>query len=362
MLSFRPLMILPLILAAAPVHAQSQPECSCTNLESLQQEYQNAIYLEKSYRDMAKAMKDWEATAFKTANSQTPPLNVGATSRAMVARAAKELFFVPFPQVDGFFGPMSVEMTEGTCDIDPALVTKMEEGAPCSGAAEAEVLNAVRQQLVCEKLGAKAYWNRLGSAFALEKADNYKTKAADLKTQIGLALDKAEITVSGDWPYTTSMPGMEMSYHFTFASKDINRASSKGDKWDFSATGETSHVMTGANFDGLGCTGSGEITHEFTVKMKTDGLTFGLVFDGKLGGGEHVVSCAGTAIPMPGAEGSGWGQFNTPSMPLAMGDTALPSGWTGALVPMSGGVLGMMSGMTVTGEATTTLTVSCPMP
>ncbi|CAN1568741.1 hypothetical protein MCELHM10_03063 [Paracoccaceae bacterium] len=350
-----------LILVAAPVHAQSQPECSCTDLEGLQQDYQNTVYLEKSYRDLAKSMKDWEANAFKTANIQTPPMNVPATSRAMVDRAAKEYFFVPFPQVDGYFGPMSVEMTPKTCDIDPALVTKMEEGAPCSGAAEAEVLNAVRQQLVCEKMGAKAYWDRPGSAFALEKAENYKTKAADLKTQIGLALDKAEITVSGDWLYTMSMPGMEMTYHFQFESKDINRSSSTGETWDFSATGETRHELTGTNFDGLSCTGSGAVVHQFNVKLKTDGLTFGLVFDGKLGGGEHVVTCAGTAVPMPGAEGSGWGQFNTPTMPLDTGETALPSGWTEALAPMSG-VLGMMAGIDVTGEPKTSLNVSCPMP
>lgn len=351
-----------LILAPAPVHAQSQPECSCTNLESLQQEYQNAVYLEKSYRDLAKSMKDWEATAFKRANLETPRLNVAATSRTMVVRAAKEFFVVPFPQVTDSTGPLSVDLIQGYCHPLDADMKAVEKGAPCAGVAWAESLNVARQENVCEKMGAAAYWKRMGSEFALEKADSYKDKVAQLRSELGKALDKAEITVSGDWPYTMSMPGMKMDYHFTFESKDISRSSSTGDTWDFSATGESRHTMTGANFDGLGCTGSGTVVHQFTVKMETDGMTFGLAFDGKLGGGEHVVSCAGTAVPMPGAEGSGWGQFDTPNMPLVMGETVLPSGWTDALAPMGGFGMSAITGITVTGEAKTSLNVSCPMP
>ena len=70
-----------LILAAGAAFAGPGDECSCNTLESLQQEYQNAVYLEKFFRDLSGGLKDWETReAAKKAIGQGEPVRKASSS------------------------------------------------------------------------------------------------------------------------------------------------------------------------------------------------------------------------------------------------------------------------------------------
>lgn len=348
---------------ATPVLAETAGRCSCENLESLQQDYQNAVYLETFYRDLAKSLGDWEATQFKLVKDPNNPVNVSKASRARELAAAKDTLVLPFPQITGQTGLMSVEMAALTCIHLDGQLADLEAGAPCQGIAAAELERLRQQRELCTKMGSAAYWDRPGSAFAEERAESYKKKSATLKAELGDALDRAEITVRGDWPYTVTMPGMEMSYTFEFVTTDFGKSASDATALTFTAEGESRHSMTGMAIEGLNCSASGTVVHEFSVRLTTDGLTFGLEFAGELGGGEHSVTCEGNQVPLPPAVGSGWGQFSVSRLPLKVGESDLPTNWTGALTPFAmGGVMGMMSGVSVTGQAKSVLRVQCSKP
>lgn len=350
------------LFLASPGVAGPGDECSCDNLESLQQEYQNALYLEQFFRKASAELKDWETHEAAEKAAGRSSSNIEMTSSAMLKAKSEGDVKLPFPKVIGYTGPERVSMEVGKCVQPKAELDGLRKGSPCFAIAEASLAHEVEHQEICNKMGAAAYWDRAGSEKAIDEADRYRSQAAAMLTEINKVLGRSQISVIGEWPYTVKMEGMETEYHFEFASADINPASD-GATGEFVAKGKTSHTLKRMSMQGLNCTGGGTDFHEFTVKMKTDGMTFGLEFDGQLAGGMQSVTCEGVTVEMPPAEGSGWGQFDIGLMPLKAGETKLSTKWTDALMPMGGGfAMSMIPGFSVTGEAKSVLTISCPKP
>src|SRR3954447_17101588 len=100
-------------------HASALDSCSCKNLESLQQELENALYDAKFFDDLAKRLDAVEKKqADINKNDPTNPdagrlvLQVSADARKQIM--SKE-FKPPHAEVSGYTGPGSVEMEAGKC-------------------------------------------------------------------------------------------------------------------------------------------------------------------------------------------------------------------------------------------------------
>lgn len=343
-------------MGAGPTLAGGGDDCTCNNLESLQQDYQNAIYLEKFMRKLSEKLKAWETTELEQKAKGLGSVDIAMTSSAKLKIASETAVRLPFPKVKGYKGPERISMESPSCEQSKAELDALVAGSPCKGMAEAALAHELSHQEICRTMGAATYWARPGSEKALEEAERYKEQARFLKGELGRVLDKAEITFKGDWRYTVAGEGMEIIYNYEFASKDIGPTSSAGDQWSFVGTGEAGNAIESFKAQGMSCTSEGQVTNAFTVTMDTDGLTFGLGYSEQNSGGDLVIRCdMGGSMAMPTGDTAS-GQFTT-KQPLRAGDNELPNAWADTIMAMAAA-----GGMSITGVPRTVLNVSCPKP
>jgi hypothetical protein len=338
--------------------------CTCQNLESLQQDYQNAVYMEGFFRQKAAEMQAWEtenyAKKVSRAGASDDGVDVRATSNAMLKAARETAIKPPFPAVKGYSGPLSVEMEVGTCKQSDAALKRMEDGSPCEALADAALAHELSHRDICTAMGAAAYWDRDASAFATEEADRYKAQAANLKAELGRVLEASEVKLRGEWRHALTGQGVEITYFYQFESGDMSRVSEGGERWAFSGEGETQNVLEGMKVPGVTCTGDGAIRNRFTVAMDTDGLSFGLDYTETNGGGDMTVTCRtpdGTGMGMALPSGGGSSGRLAALQPLVTGDNPLPNAWADAIK-----ALAASEGMQVSGEPKTVLSVTCEKP
>ena len=133
-----------LLLAAAcclaATNARALDSCSCRNLESLQQELENAVYEAKFFADLSKRLDGIEKKqADINKNDPTNPdagrlvLQVSADARHDIM--AKE-FKPPHGQVTGYTGPGSIDMEAGKCTQSQSALDAMAKGSPCQEIAD----------------------------------------------------------------------------------------------------------------------------------------------------------------------------------------------------------------------------------
>ncbi len=103
------------------------------------------------------------------------------------------------------------------------------------------------------------------------------------------------------------------------------------------------------------CPSNGYVKEKLLGYLITDGLTFGvnMVLDGPTA--SPMLNCEGQPIPFPTGELS-WGELS-PKLPLKVGDTEVPSTWTSQIVKFA-----KLTGMTLHGEPSTSVTISCEKP
>jgi len=350
------LIALGLVLSTPGAAAAGPAACTCRNLESLQQDYQNAVYLEGYMRRLAEHLKAIEAPLIEARRTAPDSYEAGVmiSSRTDPARAAFEAqnLHLPFDHVAGYTGPDRVSMPRGTCAQLQADLDALENGSPCEAMADVALAHELFHRDNCNRLGADAYWSRLDSEIALEEADAYHAQAANLKAELRRVLDASQVTYHGRWPLTVTVPGaMNVGYLFVTRSDDLGQSSS-GDTWAMTGKGSTTVTIEQAEIGGMACSGSGSVDSEFQVTMTTDGLTFGLDLVGTVTGGNPALSC-------PGGGGMGFpppdpvlGQVAS-GQPLHAGDNQVGGDW-GA--PMRAVLAGMGQ---VTGDADIVLSVTC---
>jgi len=336
------------------------PECTCRNLESLQQDYQNAVFLEGYMRKLAEilAAEETRLTGLKNSSNSDPDSDVSILTRTANMRDAyrNENLNLPFPTVAGYTGPESVPMPFGTCQQEQALLDAMENGSPCAAIAAAALNHERGHRDLCNALGATAYWDRLLSVKTLEEADMYKQQASDLKAELRRVLDVSKVELVGSWRHTVDAQGqMVATYLEETQSGDIG-APSGGDTWTMTGQGNSSTTIESAKIAGMNCTPNGSINHDIDVAMTTDGLTFGLETQTRRTAGDVSLKCkGGFGMSMP-TNDTGSGTVAT-NQPLVAGDNPLPAEWAETIKAMMSA-----GGVTITGEPDYKLVVSCEAP
>ena len=358
---FPRLRILTLVAAlTAPLPGfAGPPACTCQNLESLQQDYQNAVFLERKKRALAAYLKAQEdrLAGLKVTSNQDPDndLDITATVGNLKVKFEKDYGEMPFPQVAGYSGPDTVDMPFGTCEQNRDDLAALEKGSPCAAMADAALLHELGHSNLCTAIGAKAYWSRPASALALEEAGFYKEQAANLKSELRNVLEDAKVELRGTWRHTLSGQGLTVTYFYETQTGDIGKASG-GDTWTMTGKGETATSIESMKLPGMSCTSQGAVRNSMDVVLTTDGLTFGLESRESRVAGEIVTQCGdGGGGTLPTTD-TGSGEL-TSGQALVAGDNPLPYGWATTIK-----LLMRMGGMEMTGDPDMVLSVTCPAP
>jgi hypothetical protein len=352
-------LALVLVLLPSPALAQ-RPACTCENLESLQQEYRNAVYLEQFMRQMAEVLKTEELRlkGLKVSSNRSPDADLAIipTVLALQERYVARNMKLPHPTLKDYTGPNEITMPAGTCEQPEAKLEAMQEGSACAAIAEATAAHERMHRDLCNVMGKEAYWDRMPSVRALEEAERYRAQAANMKSELGRVLEVSDVRLRGEWRHVIAGQGVEIVYFYQFESGDLTASSQAGDRWVFSGTGETQNMLESMKAPGLTCTSSGAYRNNFTVALDTDGLTYGLDYREELKASDITVTCnGGMGMAVPTTESSS-GRLGS-SLPLAAGDNVVPNAWADAIV-----ALAASEGMSVTGEPKTVLSVTCPKP
>ena len=335
------------------------PACTCQNLESLQQEYQNAVFLEGYMQRLAAQLKAEEERlkGLKLSTNTDPDQNLNIVATVAQVRTAYEKanLHLPFPATKGYTGPERVPMSPGTCEQAQADLDAMEQGSPCEAIADMALAHELGHRDICDRLGAPAYWGRMLSEIALEEAGMYKIQAGNLKGELRRVLEASEITLKGEWRHVISGGDVELTYFYQFQSGDIGGAS-KGDTWTMAGKGETQNSIESMKIPGVSCTSSGAVRNDFEVAVTTDGLTFGLDYADRNTGGDLKLICdGGMSMVVPTGEASS-GKLAS-GQPLVAGDNPVPNAWADAMM-----ALAASEGMSISGEPKTVLSVTCKSP
>ena len=345
--------------AASSVHAKP-PVCTCQNLESLQQEYKNAAYLEQFMRQMAEVLRAEEQRlrGLKSTSNSDPDKDLAIQPTVLALRDGyiRKTMKLPFPKVKDYTGPTEVNMPYGSCEQSKDDLAAMKAGSPCEAIADATAAHELMHRELCRAMGSEAYWDRLPSVKALEEAERYRAQAANMKSELGRVIEAADVRLHGEWRHVIAGQGVEIIYFFQFESGDLTASSQAGDRWTFSGTGETQNMLESMTAPGVRCTSSGAYRNSFTVAMDTDGLSYGLDYREEVKGSDLRVTCnGGMGMAVPTAESSS-GRLGS-SLPLVAGDNVVPNGWADTIM-----ALAASEGMTITGEPKTVLSVTCAKP
>lgn len=340
---------------AQPAQARP-PDCTCKNLESLQQDYQNSVYLSEFFMQLSAHMEIFEDEFLE--RKKTDPYfdkEFHSTSGAEKARYIDQEMRIP-NRIKDYKGPEEVSMIPGKCYQEPYYLAQMEAGSPCKGMADAALKHEARHRAICTGMTKEVYWNRRQSEFMAEEAAAYAQQARDLKDELRRVLDEATITYQADWTFDLNIGGMaQYAYTYTGESEDIGNATT-GDTWTMSGKGTSAITWIKAVLAGMQCTPSGAVKSTYDLKMTTDGLTFGLELTGQSSSGGLSVKCPG-----PGGGGGSVGDAGgegvlAKDLPLKQGINSLPG-------DMGETVRAMLAGMgTVGGGGKRILSVTCDVP
>ncbi|MCU0828394.1 MAG: hypothetical protein MUE52_13535 [Tabrizicola sp.] len=303
------------------------PPCTCRNLESLQQEYQNAVYMEGYMRRLAEHLKGVEAkqAALNATSSASPEAGDSVGQKSANAREAYKAanWKLPFPQPKDYKGPPDVSMIPGQCQQSTDDLDGVRDGSPCEAIADAALAHEQAHVDICRNLGVQAYWGRMPSVFALEEAEMYKIQAANLKAELRRVMDVSDLRLVGEFRQKLGDDSATYSDEITFDSGDLKLSSQGGDRWTMTSEGDTVSmvVLDVVSPEPQVCM-SQPVRDSFSVTLKTDGLTFDVETTGH-DGHEATISCnGGLSVPF---FGSPFGGAQARRLKVAMGDTPLPS-------------------------------------
>ena len=342
-----------MVLGVAAPAAAVQPLCDCRNLDSLQADYRNAKALEAYFQKLAEHLKAYEASEAEAWGND--PKRIATLSGKENARYRSQN---PPGQVmepvRGYTGPAAVDMPRGGCTQKPSDLEALENGSPCYAMAEAALNHEAYHREICDRMGAKAYWERPYSAFALEEVEAYRQHAAELKEDLRRVLDESDVVFSAEWDLEIDVQGMaKYGYKYNASTKDIGWPSG-GDTWTMTGDGTSTVTFTKAVIAGMQCTPTGAAKSTYQAKMTTDGLTFSLEMENLSTSGTLGIKCPGGGGGGPVGEGAAEaGGMIAKDVPLAAGDNVLPG-------DMAETMSAMMAGMgTVTGKGKRVLSVTC---
>jgi hypothetical protein len=307
-------------LGAGPSFADLQ-QCSCRNLESLQQELENALYEAKFFADMAEQLKQREDELTEAKKDPTNPdsgLDVFMTS-SNLRQAIMNGFSLPHLPAKDYTGPATVNMTYGSCEQPQSQLDAMRDGSQCKDIADITLRHEELHRALCNSMGATAYWDRMPSAIAVEEAERYRQQADEMRAALKLVIDMGTMTVEARMEPRIAGPQFDVTYSYVTASTELGGKSSPGsDTWTLNGKGNQAGKIKQARLAGMTCTSSGQLNDDVDFVMQTDGLSMSLDSTSKGKPGDLYLRCKkGFGMSMRPKGETGQGQIFS-SLPMRL--------------------------------------------
>src|SRR5688572_10981620 len=246
------------LVFVSPALASAAPKaCNCKNLESIQQELKNALYLAKFQADLAKKVKKAE-DEHRDLQKKDPkhPLSKYPVSKISKQEWEKlrDDVSLPFPKVKGYTGPDEVGLEDGTCKNADADLKGLANGASCKELGDISLKHEETHRKLCEQMGKEAYWKRLYSDIAAEEAERYKDQAKAIRELLKKAIDGATVKVSEETNFSINASGVESAYRISLPAFQVKGKSSPGkDDWKLIGQGTRTTTVTSLKLPGVTC-------------------------------------------------------------------------------------------------------------
>ena len=344
--------------ASAPPAAGADV-CSCKNLESLQQELENALFEATFFSDLSGRLREIEQKQIEV-NKDPTHRDSGLSVLAASANARAEImareFNLPHPQVAGDTGPKSVEMTPNTCKQPQALLDALGNGAACKEIGDIVLEHEAAHRRKCELDGADKYWARLPSEMAAEEAVRYAEQAAAMRNLLKRVIDNGTFKVSAEMEPRLNSPQFDVTYSYVTAPVDMEGLSSPGsDSWRLEGSGKQIGTIKQAKIAGMNCSGYGQLNDRANFTMDTDGLTMSLSERTDSTPGDIGIRCdEGFGMSMrPGGDSGAGSLISGERLKLLIEQVRDISTFEFAKIMAQGG-------MSVSGKHRTTVELVCP--
>lgn len=291
-----------MVSGAVAEEGKADKNCSCENLESLQQEVENAGYMVRFMQELSVRLDAIEQAQIRINNGDPTnpdhgrsPLAVSKNAREQIMQPVSKggLFDPPHPQVTGYTGPETVDMEAPSCEQNPRELEKMREGSPCKEIAEITLRHEEIHRNECKAAGPDVYWARLPSGLAAEESERYAQQAKEMRDLLKRVLDNSELSMQSRTEMFGKASGFDGEWVFTTEKAVLTGESSPGaDDWTLAGRTTGTNRMTKAIISGEVCTPSGEFRDEVAYQVVTDGLSISAIHSGVSAGGGMRIACS----------------------------------------------------------------------
>ena len=348
--AFSLLLLFTPFAAAAP--------CSCKNLESLQQETENARYEAQFFADMArkfKAIRDHFEEANKDPTNPDAGVNWANRLGLERERMMAQEFHLPNPHVTGDTGPSHVNMPFGTCAQNPDDLKSLAKGSACAEIGDIALAHEAAHRALCDRMGKTDYWMRAWDELAAEEAARYAEQAQAMERLLKGVVDKGTLTVEAVLTPTYSAQGFTARYSHTISKMELKGHSSGAPEWALMGNGRQISRLEHVQIVGMSCTPSGELIEDAGLTARTNGFSLSLAGRMKYVSGQIKIKCKkgmGMSGFQPGEAGAG-SYFEAEPFRPEMSMVRDVSTMAFAQIVKSGGI-------NVTGEERVTVKLECP--
>lgn len=280
---------------ATPALADLQ-QCSCRNLQSVQEELKNADYLAKFFTNLAAQLKAVEDPLIEAHKDPThPDSNVSIYHRSSLKRTEiMRSFKLPYRPAHGYKGPATVDMRYGSCEQPAAMLEALRAGSQCKELADFALEHEAIHRVKCAKDTAAVYWDRLPSYFAAEEAERYREQARATRALLKRIIDEGTVTIEAKLEPRISGPQFDVTYSYVTQSVEMEGNSSPGsDTWTLKGKTSRAGKIKSVKLAGMSCKPSGQINDDIDLAMELDGLTMGLDSKSKGKPGDIKIRCKG---------------------------------------------------------------------
>jgi hypothetical protein len=339
-----------------PVLANQQ-QCSCKNLQSVQEELRNADYAAKFFADMAAQLKAVEDPLIEAHKIPThPDSDVSIYHRSSLKRTEiMGRFSLPHRPAHGYTGPATVDMKYGSCEQQPAALEALKAGSQCKELADFALEHEAVHRAKCARDIATVYWDRLPSHFAAEEAERYREQAKATRALLKRIVDQGTVTIEAKLEPRIKGPQFDVTYSYVTQSVEMEGNSSPGsDTWMLKGKTRRAGQIKSVRIAGMSCTSSGQINDDIDMALELDGLTMALDNKSKGRPGDVKIRCkGGHGMSMrPQGEVDGGNVFANESFTV---DTEVSHDVS--TLPFAKYVTG---GMSVSGKNTVSVKLVCP--
>ena len=355
------------ILASEGVADAAPEACACKHLESVQQELENAEYLQRFYVEVAKRLEVIEKRQAEIDKDPTHK-NAGLSTKQQTAAVRDEMFNrerkLPNPRVKGYSGPSKVDFDSVNCSNRQVDLDGLRDGASCKELGDFSLAHENGHRAIClamNKAKKNSYVSQAHSLDMLEESRLYGEQAKSTRALLKKLIDGAKFRVSEKSEMrVVARQGYDATYAYETAAFDLEGKSSPGaDKWTLKGESRRSGVIKQIVIPGMQCTPYGKLNDKVTTAMTLDGLSMSMNILNTSALGDIGMRCR---TP----DGQGFGQSMRPVGETGSGDVfknarvKFSSEFIQNIADTPAGKILRQGGMSVSGASVTKVELICP--